>query len=142
MKLPLSPLLLLAASTLASLSLACGGRTEALGSEPSPIAACAPPSPSTDAVDNCASYCNYLACNGCPGGAAACDALCRAVYTSGKLNEACLACAVADESGLAHSFTCESYSMLADDGGAVFALDFPLPACSDACATSSAHLRP
>lgn len=139
MKLPLSPLLLLAASTLASHSLACGGRTEALGSEPSPLAACTAPSPG---IDDCASYCNYLGCNGCPEGAAACDALCRAGYTSGKLNEACLACAVANESGLAHSFTCESYSMPADDGGTVFALDFPLPACSDACATSSAHLRP
>jgi hypothetical protein len=135
-KLPLSPLLTAALSaTLASVSLACGGAetTRDGTSAATTDAAACPASRSSDPSANCAAYCGYLACAGCPGGAEACTALCQQSIPGADFNAACLACAVNNEPAVAGYVRCDSFSTPTADGGATFDLVFSLAACGTVC---------
>ena len=136
MKLPLSPLLTAALFvTLASVSLACGGaETTRDGVSAVTTDACPAPAPaSPDPSANCAAYCGYLACAGCPGGAEACTALCQRSITRADFNAACLVCAVNNEPAIAGSVRCDSFSTPTADGGATFDVVFSLAACGTVC---------
>jgi len=122
---------------LAAWAAGCGGRSapnDDLGAAlvadagDCPVATAGP-----DPVANCAAYCAYLACSACPGSVDDCISLCGAAESNGMLNEACLACAIDNESAVGQQVSCESFASPGEDGGAVFTLTYSIAACASAC---------
>jgi hypothetical protein len=111
------------------LSAACGGKTT------DGVRTCPSEQPSNEPLENCTIYCR-LGCN-CANEEAACEAACGQALSQGRLQPACLSCAIEYASEVPVSPYCEQTVSSDNDGGQLFVITYPPSQCDNPCDSSA-----